>query len=666
MKKICMFAGGIHAIIATNSLASAADLPTRQPMRPQAAAVYDWTGFYLGEHVGYGAGGFGPGTNPILGQAAIVPPTPTGFIGGLQAGYNLQLANKVVLGVEADLSFISPTDIPATGSAPFNTTFDAIGTARPRIGYAFGPLLPYVTGGLAWGRTHVNINDDSGAIVSHPAKTQFGWTVGAGVEYAVGGPWSAKLEYDYIDLARKTYDLGDTMLAGLTVDPRMHLVKIGLNYRLWDAPPLASSTTPAVQPAWLPVSNDWNVHGQTTFIQQAYPQIRSPYAGANSLPGGGQGRETWTMDAFLGLRLWDGGEVYFNPELAQGFGFNTTLGIAGFPNGEAQKGGTDFPKFRPQRYIFRQTFGLGGEQEDVADGPMQLAGKRDIDRVTLTVGRFAVGDYFDGNAYAKDPRADFMNWAIWSSGAYDFPADLPGMTRGAVVELNRKDWALRAGLFQVPQAPNSDVLVFRGGGGSVVELEERYAIFDQPGKLRFGAFANRGNTANYRDALSIGAADPSLDINTITTSTRRNQLKYGFYANMEQAITGDIGIFARASWNDGQNEILSFTDIDQSLSGGVSIKGLRWGRPDDTIGIGGAINGLSAAHRDFLAAGGSGLLIGDGQLNYRAEKIVEAYYAWKIEASSTLTFDYQFIASPAYNADRGPVSVFSARAHAEF
>jgi high affinity Mn2+ porin len=415
----------------------------------------------------------------------------------------------------------------------------------------------------------------------------------------------------------------------------------------------------------IPESPDWNVHGQTTLIQQAYPRIRSPYEGANSLPGGGQSRETLTADAFLGWRLWDGGELYFNPELAQGFGLDSTLGLAGFSNGEAQKGGTEFPKFRSQRYFIRQTFGLGGEQEEVADGPLQLAGKRDIDRVTLTVGRFAVGDFFDGNSYAKDPRADFMNWSIWSSGAYDFPADLPGFTRGAVVELNRKDWALRAGLFQVPSAPNSDVHTSKGGG-AVVELEERYAISDQPGKLRLGVFGNQGNTSSYREALAIVASDPSLDINAVTASIRHIQLKYGFYANMEQAITKDIGIFARASWNDGQTEILSFTDIDRSVSGGVSVRGTSWGRTNDTIGIGGAINGLSAAHRDFLAAGGIGLLIGDGQLNYREEKILEAYYAYNLNKWSTLTFDYQFIANPAYNSDRGSVSIFSARAHAEF
>ena len=409
----------------------------------------------------------------------------------------------------------------------------------------------------------------------------------------------------------------------------------------------------------------WNVHAQTTFLPQTYPSFRSPYAGTDSLPGRGQTQATWTTTAFLGVRLWQGGEFYFDPELAQGFGLGGTLGLAGFPNGEAQKAGAEYPKIRPQRYYLKQTFGLGGEQEDVADGPNQLPGKRDIDRVTLIVGRFAVGDFFDNNSYAHDSRADFMNWAMWASAAYDFPADLPGFTRGAVVEFNRKDWAVRAGLFQVPEARNSDVLAFKTGG-AVVELEERYAVMDHPGKLRLGAFANSGNTGNYRQALAIEAADPALDINAVMASIRHNNLKYGFYVNAEQEIAKDVGLFARASWNDGQNEILSFTDIDRSLSGGVSIKGSYWGRSSDTIGIGGAINGLSAAHRDFLAAGGLGLLIGDGQINYRPEQILEAYYAYQVTKNFTVTADYQFVANPAHNADRGPVSIFSCRLHGEF
>jgi high affinity Mn2+ porin len=648
--------------LANPPFAAAADRSAKLAVKaPVRAAIYDWTGFYVGGHFGYGDASFGPGTNPIPLQGVFLPPSPTGLIGGFQAGYNRQFSNRLVLGVEADSSFPSPIDVPRLAPARFNTSIDYVGTLRGRVGYAFGPWMPYLTGGFAWGHTHVIVNDDAGGLFATVKGYQTGWTAGAGVEFAVSGNWSAKAEYDYIDLSRRMYDLGGFGLPGVNVDPRIHLAKLGLNYHLGDAPWNPSTTERAA----LPESDAWNVHAQTTILPQGYPSFRSPYEGTNSLPGRGQIQTTWTTTAFLGVRLWDGGEFYFNPELAQGFGVNGTVGLDAFPNGEAQKAGAEYPRIRPQRYYLKQTFGLGGEQEEVADGANQLSGKRDIDRITLIVGRFAVGDFFDGNAYAKDPRADFMNWAMWSSAAYDFPADLPGYTRGAVVELNRKDWAVRAGYFQVPNAPNTDVLVFKTGG-SVVEFEERHTIFDQPGKLRLGAFANSGNTGNYREALAIVAADPTLDINAVMTGIQHTNLKYGFYANLEQQIAKDVGLFARASWNDGQNQILSFTDIDRSLSGGLSIKGSYWGRPNDTIGIGGAINGLSAANRDFLAAGGLGLLIGDGQLNYRPERVLETYYAYSLNKNVTLTADYQLITNPAYNADRGPVSIFSGRLHGEF
>jgi high affinity Mn2+ porin len=650
-------------LLVLDGAAVAADMPVKAPTYK---AVYDWTGFYLGGHVGYGGGSLGPGSNPLPEQGVFFPHSVTGLIGGYQTGYNRQFSNHVVLGIEADASFTSPLDAPALTAAPFHSTLDYVGTVRGRAGYAFGTWLPYLTGGFAWGHSHVNINDAAGSVVSSPGQNQPGWTAGAGVEFAVSGNWSAKAEYDYIALTRRMYDLSVFGLPGINVDPSIHLVKFGMNYRFGDAP-LWTAPVSANPSTALPESSVWNVHAQTTFIPTAYPSFRSPYAGTNSLPGSAQAQETWTTTAFLGVRLWQGGEFYFDPELAQGFGLNRTLGLAGFPNGEAQKAGTDYPKFRPQRYYFKQTFGLGGEQEDVADAANQLPGKRDIDRVTLIVGRFAVGDFFDGNSYAKDPRADFMNWAMWSSSAYDFPADLPGYTRGAVVELNRKDWAVRAGLFEVPSAPNSDVLVINARNfGAVAELEERWAISDQPGKLRLGVFANRGNTANYRNALALENANPALDINMLTAGLRTDNFKYGSYANLEQQVVKDVGLFARASWNDGQNEILSFTDIDRSLSGGLSIKGSYWERPSDTIGVGGAINGLSAAHRDFLAAGGLGLLIGDGRLNYSPERILEAYYAYAINKNFTFTADYQFIVNPAYNADRGPVSIFSGRLHGEF
>ncbi|MGE5159749.1 MAG: carbohydrate porin [Gemmatimonas sp.] len=645
-------------VFAVEPAASATDLPLKAPA---LKAVYDWTGFYVGGHFGYGGGSLGPGSNALPQQGIFFPHSPTGLIGGYQMGYNRQFADHVVLGLEADASFTSPTDQPALARAPapFNTTLDYVGTLRGRIGYAFGRWMPFATGGFAWGHTHVDVNDGSGAFIKH---YQTGWTAGLGLEFAVSGNWTAKLEYDYIDLARRTYDLSAFALPGVKVEPRIHLAKVGLNYQFGDK--LFSAASADAKPA-LPESNDWNVHSQTTFLPQGYPSFHSPYAGTNSLPGRSQLQTTWTTTAFLGVRLWDGGEFYFNPEVAQGFGLNGTLGVAGFPNGEAQKAGAEYPKIRAQRYYLKQTWGLGGEQEEVADGPNQLPGKRDIDRVTLVVGRFSIGDFLDNNAYAHDPRADFMNWALWEAGAYDFPADLPGYTRGAMVELNRKDWAVRGAFVEVPSQPNSDTLTFKTGG-AVVEFEERHKIFDQPGKIRLGAFGNQGVSGNYRQALAIEATDPTQDINGVMASIRHVNPKYGFYANLEQQVVKDVGVFARVSWNDGQNEILSFTDIDRGLSGGVSLKGSYWGRDNDTLGIGGAINGLSTAHRNFLAAGGLGLLIGDGRLNYSPEQILEAYYAYQVTKNFTVTADYQFIANPAYNADRGPVSVFSCRLHGEF
>ena len=656
LEQVRMLGRTVAATFVLSGTATAADLAFKAPAY---SAIYDWTGFYVGAHTGYGDGSIGPRSNPIFEQSVFFPPTITGLLGGYQAGYNRQFGNRMVLGFETDATFTSPTDAPRLVPAPFHSSIDYAGSLRGRIGYASGAWMPYVTGGFAWGHSEIRINDADGEVVSNPGRYHAGWTVGAGAEFALSGNWTAKLEYDYVDLARRTYDLGEFGLPSVSLDPKLHLLKFGLNYRFGEAPwPLA--TKPA-----LPESDDWNVHAQTTYLPQGYPSFRAPYTGTNSLPGPGQLQATWTTTAFLGLRLWEGGELYFNPEMAQGFGINGTLGLAGFPNGEAQKAGAAFPKLRPQRYFFKQTFGLGGEQEEVADGPNQLPGKRDIDRITVVVGRFAVGDFFDGNSYAKDPRADFMNWALWASAAYDFPADLPGYTRGAVVEFNRKDWAVRAGLFQVPDAPNSDVLTFKTGG-TVVEFEGRYALADQPGKLRLGAFANRGNMGLYQEALDIEAVNPALDINDVMTAIRRENLKYGFYANLEQQLATDIGLFARASWNDGRAEILSFTDIDRSVSGGLSVKGSFWGRPSDTFGIGGAVNGLSGAHRDFLAAGGLGLLIGDGKLNYSNERIIETYYAYSISKNFTFTADYQFITNPAYNADRGPVHIFAGRLHGEF
>ncbi len=226
-------AGATLGALAFDAPAHAADIALKAP---PYRAVYDWTGFYLGGHVGYGDGSLGPGTNPLPEQGTFFPPTITGGAGGYQAGYNRQLPNRVVLGIEADATFTGPLDQPRLTPAPFNATIDYTGSLRGRIGYAFGMWMPYLTGGFAWGHSHIRINDADGNAVFNPGQYHTGWTVGAGAEFAVGGNWSTKLEYDYIDLSRRMYDLTDFALPGVGVDPRIHLLKFGLNYHFGDFP----------------------------------------------------------------------------------------------------------------------------------------------------------------------------------------------------------------------------------------------------------------------------------------------------------------------------------------------------------------------------------------------------------------------------------------------
>jgi high affinity Mn2+ porin len=652
-----VLAGVAFGALALGGPAAAADVSLKAPV---TKAVYDWTGFYIGAHSGYGGGK----SNAVLSDPVITTTDNRfgGIIGGVQAGYNVRLPSGLLLGVEADMTFPSyllsnfTTSSLTTARSGISEQWDYTGTARGRIGYTSGPWLAYATGGLAWaGERFLNtpaIGDDEKHI-----NLRLGWAAGAGVEYAFAPHWSVRLEYLYsqFDRANVRFPSGTQYSSSLDFQQ----IRIGLNRKVdWPGSPGWTPKTALTDAE----SDRWEIHGQTTYLPQGYPSFRAPYSGPNSLTPAAQAQATWSNSLFLNARLWEGGEVYYNPELLQGFGLNDTVGAAGFPSGEAQKSNFPYPHYNTSRLFLRQTFGFGGEQEELASGPTQLGGKVDVSRLTVQAGKFSVVDVFDGNAYAKDTRKDFMNWSIWAPGAFDYTADKLGLTYGATAELNQKQWALRGGYFLIDSESNSnnfDTRVFQRGQ-YVVELETRYQLFSQPGKLRTIAWLTSANSGSYRDTLNNPAFN--LDI----SQTRMGRIKYGYVINLEQAVTDDIGLFGRWSWNDGKTEIMAFTDIDASLSLGTSIKGTKWGRPDDVIGLGGAINALSRDHRDFIAAGGLGVLIGDGALNYRKERILETYYAYALTKQLTLTADYQLITNPAYNADRGPVHVFSGRFHGEF
>jgi high affinity Mn2+ porin len=643
------------ALAALPLQAHAADIALKAP-RPQP--VLDWTGLYFGAHAGFGRGF----SNATLADPALVATSNAfgGPVGGLQAGYNFQLPSKIVLGIEADVTFPnyvqgnSVISSLATAKSWVFDQMDFVGSLRGRLGYAAGPWLFYATGGLAFaGERFLNTPGDGND--EKKLSMRLGWAAGGGAEYAFAPHWTLRLEYLYSQFENANVQFASGAVAASTLN--FQQLRVGLNRKIdWPAgsDPLAALVDPE--------SDRWEIHGQTTYLPQGYPGFRAAYSGPNSLTPAPQAKATWSNSLFINTRLWEGGELYYNPELLQGFGLNDTVGAGGFPNGEAQKSNFPYPHYNTSRLFLRQTFGFGGEQEELASAPFQLSGKADVSRLTLQAGKLSVVDIFDGNSYARDPRKDFMNWSLWSSGAFDYGADKLGLGYGVTAELNQKQWALRAGYFLMPAVSNSnnfDTRVFQRGN-YVLELETRWSLFSLPGKLRSIGWFNSAFSGSYRETLDNPAL--MLDI----SQTRQGRIKYGYVFNLEQALADDIGLFARWSWNDGKTEIMAFTDIDASLAGGLSIKGARWGRPDDVIGIGGVVNALSKDHRDFIAAGGLGILIGDGALNYRRERILETYYAYALNKQLTLTADYQLITNPAYNADRGPVSVFSGRLHGEF
>ena len=404
----------------------------------------------------------------------------------------------------------------------------------------------------------------------------------------------------------------------------------------------------------------WNWHVQNTDIVQGYPAFPAKYSGANSLPTGGEARETVSLDLMAGVRLWPGAEAHVDGLMWQGFGVNNALGVDGFPNGEAFRLGTAAPNVNVPRLFIRQTIGFGGDQEDIEDDELTLAGKQDVSRLTLTLGKFSAKDIFDNNAYANDPRTQFMNWALMANEAWDYPADALGYITGFAAELNQPGWALRYGMFQMPKESNGTALDqhFLEAWGMVTELERRYTLYDHPGTIRFLAYLNHADMGSYSDALSVPGAN--------IIETRAYRFKYGFGLNWEQEIVKNIGVFSRVGWSDGHTEAWVFSDVDYTATAGISIKGESWRRPEDTFGLAGVANGLSHVHQEFFEAGGTGILAGDGALSYGWEKILETYYDFKIWKTIHAAVDYQFITDPDFNQDRGPVSVFAARLHWEF
>jgi len=411
-------------------------------------------------------------------------------------------------------------------------------------------------------------------------------------------------------------------------------------------------------------SESWAVHVQATNVTQWHPAFRSPYSGSNSLAANGRTEETTDLTLYAGVRPWRGAELWINPEVDQGFGLSNTVGAAGFPSGEAYKIGANTPYLRLPRAFLRQTVPLGERTEPVQGSANQLAGVKETDSVVLTIGKLSVTDLFDTNSYAHDPRSDFLNWSVIDAGVLDYAADPWGFTYGGAAEVSRGPWTLRGGVFQLSPIPNGKITAIDFSQTMWIgEGEHRSTWQEHPGKIKLLVFLDRARMASYADATRLAEGSGSVpDVSLV----RKRSSRAGVSINAEQEVLTDLGAFVRAGVNDGRKEAYEFTEINRSGSAGFVLKGERWGRAEDAVGLAGTVNGLSRAARDYFSAGGIGILIGDGRLNYAAEQIVEATYTVRCNAHLSLSADYQSIHHPAYNRDRGPVSVYSLRAHAEF
>ncbi len=412
----------------------------------------------------------------------------------------------------------------------------------------------------------------------------------------------------------------------------------------------------------------WSLHFQATLIPQYHFPFSANYTASNSLLTKEPVAVSFTSTMFAGLRLWKNASIYINPEIAAGSGLSKATGVAGFVNGETFRIGSPSLKLYLARLYFEQKFPLGNSTEPADEGLNQLRGNVPQRYISVTAGKFSVADFFDCNAYSHDPRTQFLNWSLMSAGAWDYPANTRGYTLGVVAAYHATSFSLRGGITQVPEYANGPSLDNNIGKafGTALEAEKKICFYKNNSTvIKIGVFYNQANMGNYDEAIMNGMAN--FRAPDIISTRKYSRSKMGIYFNLEHSYKNG-GAFFRASWNDGKNETWAFTEIDKSLAAGISLNGKEWNRAQDILGVALVFNGLSTPHQTYLQHGGYGFIIGDGNLNYGSENILELYYALHFQIKIVHLYcspDYQFVLHPAYNIDRGPAHMVGIRLHAE-
>ena len=416
-------------------------------------------------------------------------------------------------------------------------------------------------------------------------------------------------------------------------------------------------------PAWLPQILGF----QLTVIGQWLPSFSSPYSGPNSLVATGDQAVSHTYGLYLGSRIARGLGAFVDLEMAKGKGISRVTGLGGLTNGDVIRQGSADLGTGPYiaRAFLRYSRQIGSDSILLTRQPDQVPGWTGTRRLEIVAGKLAASDLFDVNRYANGTRVQFLNWGLFQNTAWDFAADTRGFTNGVAVGYLTPRWSLRVGSFQMPTAANGNV--FDGDLGRA--RGDNLELTVLPGRrgtvVRLLAYENHARMGSYRAAIAAAQGGGAPDV---VADDQPGRIKCGFGLNVEQPVadSGETGAFLRLGWNDGRNESFAFTEVDRHLSAGVQVAGGAWGRGDDRLSLALVVHGLSSDHRDYLARGGHGFLLGDGRLRYGPEEIVEAYYRFQLGPYLEVSPDVQMLRHPGYNRDRGPATVVSLRVNARY
>lgn len=413
----------------------------------------------------------------------------------------------------------------------------------------------------------------------------------------------------------------------------------------------------------------WVLGAQLNYIAQDLLRLRSPYAGTNSLWAYGDRQMSQAYGVYVGGRIGTRLQAYLDVEWIAGTGISNTTGLAGPTDGDVlRQGSIDLPK-DPYiaRAFLRYVVPLGGPGWDtLAAAPDQGAMVISSRRLELTAGKLAVTDLIDVNRYASSTRLQFENWALFQNTAWDYAADTRGYSFGVAAAWIERRWSLRAASFLMPRFANGNILDWdvAHARGDAVELT--LGPTDAGTVVRVMGYLNHARMGRYAAAILV--AQQTGQPPDIVKDDAPGRTKYGVGVNLEHPLAdaGQTGLFARLGWSDGKNEDFAFTEVERHASVGVQVSGTRWRRDPDVLGIALVDHGLSDVHRQYLALGGSGFLLGDGRLTYGHERILEAYYRVQLGNHVQVSPDLQQIWNPGYNRDRGPATVLGLRLNVRY